>query len=151
MTIPGGYTAGDVLTAADMNLLPAGVLDRASVTSTQGSITTVVDLTSLDVTWTAVTGRLYRITAQCELLSSVADDVATMTITTSGNTIVSRATHTLGAINTSETMNAVALVTGSGSVTYKLRAFRAAGSGTLSMFASSEVPAFVKVEDIGVA
>lgn len=142
-------SAGDVLTAAEYNLLPRGVMGRASVTATQGSITTVVDLTSLTVTFTAVTGRRYQISAQCELLSSVANDVGTMTITTSGNTIVGRSTHTLGAINTSETYNAECEVTGSGSVTYKLRAFRAAGTGTLSMFASSEAPAFIRVEDIG--
>ena len=57
MTIPGGFTAGDVLTAADLNLLPGAVMGYASVTADQGSITTVADLNSLSVTFTAVVNR----------------------------------------------------------------------------------------------
>lgn len=57
MAVPGTFTSGQVLTAAEMNDLPAGVVGSDVVTST-ASLTTSPQTTHT-VTFTAVTGRKY--------------------------------------------------------------------------------------------
>ena len=62
MTIPGGYSANDVLTASDMNLLPAGLMGHSAATVDQTvSITGEVSVTGASVSFTAVTGRQYEV------------------------------------------------------------------------------------------
>lgn len=130
--------------------LPLGYLDYGADTDGQGSITTVVDLTNLDVTWTAVTGRLYKVTAHCDATSDTAGDVIVVQIATSGNSQVARATHRINAANVSETFNITFLYAPSaGSQTLKMRMSRASGSGTCSMQAGSSFPAWIIVEDVG--
>ena len=61
MTAPGEYIAGDVLQASDMNPLPAGIIARVS-SQTSVLINTTETITLTTPSFTAVAGRLYRIT-----------------------------------------------------------------------------------------
>lgn len=152
MTIPGGFVAGVALPAADMNLLPAGLEGGgyAQITANQGSITTIADVTGLTVTWTAVTGRSYRIAVQCEASSTVAADVVIVAITDPSNTIKTRATTVLPTATVSATLAASVIESGlSGSTTRKVRAQRALGTGTITLTAAATFPAFILVLDIG--
>ena len=70
MTASTTYVSGAILTAGNMNSLPWGLVDAtAGGTSGRGYVnsstnftmtTTLADVTNMTVTWTAVTGRLYR-------------------------------------------------------------------------------------------
>ena len=60
MAIPGGFTAGQVLTAAEMNGLPAGIIGYSSATATT-AVTSATALSVLTVNATIVPGRRYRI------------------------------------------------------------------------------------------
>jgi hypothetical protein len=143
----GLATAGDVLTAANVNLLPRGLMASASSTSSQATITTVTDLTGLTATWTAVTGRTYRITAVARITQSTTVGAPELSITTSANTVINRNTMTLDA-NETATLTAVAIVTGiNGSVTYKARL--EVGSGAVQTNLSSTQPSLFFVEDLG--
>ena len=67
MAVPGTFTSGQVLTAAEMNALPGGVIASAS-NSTDVSLTTSnQDITS--VTVDVVTGRSYGIFFTCRNMS----------------------------------------------------------------------------------
>ena len=157
MTVPGGYIAGDVLTAANLNLLPGGKMGYAEVTADQSTITTVADLTSLTVTWTAVAARRYRLTFEGSLETSSAPSVNTVYITNSSNTAVATRAFSLAANasagETPQWVGATVTLTGlSGSVTYKVRAAYTPDSvGSLTLKASATAPAYFLVEDIGPA
>jgi hypothetical protein len=143
-------TAGDVHTAAEYNLLPRGVVGYASVTSNQTPITTIADLTSLTVTWTAVAARRYRITGQTLPQSTVTNDSVGLSITTSGNTVVARQDTGDMLANVPRGLTCqVVVVPGAGSTTYKLRMERQSGTGDVTNNATSTIPSFILVEDIG--
>ena len=128
-----------------------GTLGYAQITASQVGITAVTDVTGLSVTFTAVAGRRYKITAEGYLASSVIDDVCAMQITDGSNNQVQSA-QTQGSANA--TIKAVAhaiVVPGAGSRTYKVRALRAGGTGNVTFFAATNAPAFILVEDIGPA
>ena len=146
------FTAGDVLTAANMNLLPRGEMGYAQRTTDQGGITTVTDVTSLSVTWTAVSSRRYKITAQAGLLSSVLDDVASIWITDAANAKQATAYVLVRTVSFGVQTNTSKIVTGlSGSTTWKVRAERIAGTGSISVVSGATFPSFILVEDIGAA
>lgn len=159
MTAPGGFIAGDVLGAADMNGLPGGVVGYARVTADQGPFTTETDLTSLTATWTATSSRLYKYTFHCVMQNNdtalSASEAITVKVTDGSNVMVLQAVQygpvqqvggTLGQL----TFVGVGYQTGlSGSTTRKLRALSTTSGATL--LASSTSPAFFIVEDIGPA
>jgi hypothetical protein len=154
MTLPGGYIAGDVLTAANMNLLPGGVEagGYAFVTADQTGITTIVDLTSLTVTFTAVTGRLYRVYVEGYAATSVADDIVELSITDASNTQVQARQWVIASTSVSLHISASVLVApSSGSATYKARLRRVSGTGTIQLSASATAPAYIIIEDVGPA
>lgn len=159
MTAPGGFVAGDVLGAADMNGLPGGVKGYAEATTNQASIgTTFTDLTSLSVTFTAVTGRRYKITVYTNFFGSAANVPAEVNIYNS--TAAAQLTYggaytgaAGGGTNNDEVSTVTATWSGAisaGSTTIKARARRGvSGSGTITSYATSTSPAFILVEDIG--
>lgn len=162
MTKPGGFVAGDILGAADMNLLPGGVMGYAEVTANQTSIgITEVDLTSLTVTWTAVSSRRYRTSFVTSLevntLGSDTFDVITVYITDGSNT--KKQTCDLAqphATNSQQTLVGSVVETGlSGSTTRKLRGLAMdTNAGTTlnaTLLASATAPCYILVEDIGPA
>lgn len=129
-----------------------GKVGYAEVTANQGSITTVTDITGLSVTWDFVSGRAYKVTAAVQAQSTVADDAVRMEITTTGGTVSTFAQQVARVSATSVTLLRSVVLTGlSGSITRKVRLQRFSGSGTVTMVAAATVPAFLLVEDIGLA
>jgi len=144
------FTAGDVLTAANMNLLPRGVMGYAQVTADQTGISTVTDLTSLTTTFTAVAGRRYRITGHALVRKLTNTGDVAVTVANSANAQQATCQVSLaGADNETHTMVVhFIVVPGAGSITYKLRL--ATSLGTCNMLAGSAFPAFILAEDLGV-
>lgn len=158
MTAPGGFVAGDVLGAADMNGLPAGVVAYAERTSNQTSISTVTDLTSLTVTFTAVAGRRYRVTSHTSWYASVASTSAIVTLYNSTAAAQLQWSGCVtgdaaGGSNNNQTSTNLLSWSGTlaaGSTTLKLQArIGDDDSGTLTLRAGATYPAFILVEDIG--
>lgn len=160
MTVPGGYVAGDTLTAANMNLLPGGLESGgyAEVTANQTTITSEADVTSLTVTWTAVSARRYR-TSFCLNVSAQSSvpgsgEYMRIYITDGSNThkFESTAPDPAGTDDRVTIVGSVVETGLSGSTTRKLRAQRADGTGhAMSVLAASTYPAYILVEDIGPA
>lgn len=151
MTIPGGFTAGDVLTAADMNLLPAGEVGSASITSST-TFTTLQDISGLSVTFTALASRRYRVTAHGLLRSTVTTDIAQLLIADASSTTISVGQVACVSTTFAVSCSVMAIVTPSaGSCTYKVRGVRSSGSGTITLDCASTYPAYIVVEDIGPA
>jgi hypothetical protein len=126
-----------------------GAIGRGSTSSAQTGIgTSVTDLTSLSVSWTAVSSRLYRLTAflpQVQQKTSIG--IVTISITTGANAKLVEGQVTLG-INGLAPMTISALTSGlSGSVTYKVRGVTSANTFDLLSGDSR----FLLVEDIGKA
>lgn len=149
----GLATAGDVLTAVNVNLLPRGRVAYAQAVANQTGVTTITDATSLSVTFTAVSGRNYRTTVFMEIGSTVAGDLLVAYITTGANTQVMRAAVVapalVGGSSYSPVMFAYNSSALSGSTTHKVRIERNAGTGTMGIGASATFPAFIMVEDLG--
>lgn len=123
----------------------------AQVVANQTPINAEGDLTGLTVTYTAVAGRRYRITAKVEITSSVADGVYVVKITDAANVGLQRATDAcLTTSSRSVTLVYSAVAAASGATTRKLRASKIGGTGTLTMGCAADYPAFIMVEDIGV-
>jgi len=144
------YASGETLTAANKNLDPSGaVAAPGQATTNQGSITTVVDVTSATITFTAISGYRYRISGQGLFSSTVSGDNASLTITDGSNTVLQTANLIVSTAGTQTITSSVVVTPSAGSVTYKLRASRVSGTGVLTLTAGSTAPAFVDVEDIG--
>ncbi len=128
--------------------LPWGVQGYAEVTANQTGITTLVDLTNLTTTFTAVANRRYRIRGRIEFNSSVADGVCQFIIADSANVVYTR--YTGSAYLSSHTIFAETIESpAAGAVTFKLRLERTTGTGTYQMSGSATAPSFILVEDIG--
>jgi hypothetical protein len=151
--MPGTKTfTSSTLTAADMNAYARGgnVMAYASKTANQTGITTVTDVTGLSITFTALAGRLYKVSAYILVRSTVANDVGTITITDGSNN--NKQVSNIVCLNTSyaEPITLfVLLAPGAGSVTYKVRAQRSVGTGNILIDADALYPAIIVAEDIG--
>ena len=92
------FVSGAVLTAAQMNNLPWGIVDataggtsnRGWVQSTSGYLlsTTTADVTSMTVTFTPVTGRLYRARFVSRADNQTTAQTFTAEITNGSNTVL---------------------------------------------------------------
>jgi hypothetical protein len=150
-TIATADIANAAVTADKLDpALPKGVLGRAEITVSQGSITTTVDVTGLSVTVTVSASRMIRITAWIRgVNSTVAGDFGRMDIL-EGATLLGTAQQYVQASNTL-LPGFVILTPTAGSHTYKIQYGRTAGSGTHTVNATSNSPSFILVEDIGPA
>lgn len=130
---------------------PWGTIGYAEITTSPSTFTTIVDISGLSVTFTAVANRRYRITAGAILSSSVANDVARIWITNGSNTqLQAGSTGAMPTATIGHSVLAQVIKTPSaGSITYKVRAERAIGTGNITLTAGSTVPAYILVEDIG--
>ena len=128
---------------------PWGVMGYVEVTANQNSITTVVDLTSLTLTFTAAANRRYRIQGQVTVSTTVGDGAFQLYITDSTPTTYNRATSYLDNTGALTVFVQAVETFSAGSQTVKLRLERATGTGTYTMSASSTAPAFLLIEDIG--
>lgn len=157
MTATHSFAASTVIESGKVNtnfselgMLPGGY---AQATTNQGSITTEVDLTSLSVTVTistafAAAARKIKITGHVQMSGTVAADSMGLRIKES-TTQLQQAEALESTASRGVTMIAIAVITPtSGSHTYKLSALRVAGTGTLTMGASTTQPAFILVEAV---
>lgn len=158
MTVPGGYVAGDTLSAANMNLLPGGMEagGYAQVTSAQTGITTIVDVTSLTVTWTAVSARRYRTSFFVDVLPATVADTnwgIEVSITDGSNTVKASATSAVTTTQVRTLVGSVVETSLSGSTTRKLRtqSVNNSSSDAYSINAAATQPCYILVEDVGPA
>lgn len=145
------FSSGAILTATQMNQLPWGIIARSTATAAQNGIgTSATDLTGLSVTWTAVAGRSYRLTATTQFIyASGSPAVAVFKIVTSGGTQVQE-TNVVGSATVYSAAHLSTVVSpAAGSVTYKVQGN--VNSGTMNVFAASNAPIFLMVEDLGTA
>lgn len=135
---------------ADIALLPKGKQGYAQVTANQGSITTVVDLSGLSVTFTALASRYYRITGQIIVASTTATDRIDMIIADGAGTQLNVIFGNPAVANQAITLHGSHIIQpGAGSKTYKLRCQRGVGAGTVTMTGAANTPDWILVEDIG--
>lgn len=137
-------------TGSDWAALSSSTVGYAQITASQAGITTITDITSLTVTFTAVAGRRYRISASAFLLTTVAGDVASLVIADGSNVQLNSSQVDLRVADNIRGHISHVIVPGAGAKTYKLRASRVSGSGNISLSAGAAYPAFILVEDIGV-
>lgn len=145
------FTSGAILTAAQMNRLPWGIMGYAQATANQGGITSAAtDVTGVSVTFTADSSRYYRTTFYCfAVVQSVAASFPIVQITDGSNNQKGSAANYLAAGEQAH-YNISVVETGiSGTQTRKARAFVAAGQMLLAGQTTS--PIFIVVEDIGQA
>lgn len=152
MAAPGTFTSGQVLTAAEMNALPGGIIARVSATS-NGTASGTESVLLTTPSFTAVAGRLYKITyyegseqtpagAGNYTINRIRLTNATGTQYAQGQLQASGATQTANAITT------MAITTLSAGSTV-IVATAQCNTGTVNLFRSATLPAFLVVEDIG--
>jgi hypothetical protein len=144
------FTAGAILTAAQMNRLPWGIMGYAQATANQSGITTATDVTGLSVTFTAISSRYYKTTIYT--FSALQNTAAGFPefIIADGSNVQKQAGVIYLPASTQAPLSVSVVETGlSGSVTRKARA--ATTAGTLLMAAGAASPMFIVVEDIGQA
>lgn len=129
-----------------------GVVGYAQAVTDQGSITGLVDRSGLTVTFTAIANRRYRTTVFTVLASSVAADIASVTIDR-GGIQVQAGTLEAGLLGSSGdrsiTVIHITNASISGSTTIKARVQRSSGTGSITSIAAAGAPSFILVEDIG--
>jgi len=139
------FSTGAILTADQQNRFPRGVMNYVKRTAGNLSFSTATDLTGMSVTFTAVTGRVYRASWLTTGQKSTSAGYTAIYCYV-GATIVGSVYDTVG-VNEYWNCSASAVITGqNGSVTVKLRGESQTNTSTL--FAGGD-PAYLIVEDIG--
>ena len=140
---------GTALTATNLDKYPGGWIGYAEVTTGQGSISTITDLTNLSIAVTVGTSRRIRVTGKIYANASGVVLAAELVIREGGTTL-NGGRLLYGTASQDQSIMAEWIGTpGSGSHTYKLSL--AATASTINMTASATAPAYILVEDIGPA
>lgn len=150
MALNTTFTSGNVLTAAQMNNLPFGVVGYVSRTAGNITVNTLADLTGMSVTFTAVANRIYKATWLVNGDKNASGrDSTNIYFTTSANVVVADISLiTMGSTNVGLNFSASCVFTASaGSVTYKLRG--KSFSGDLVVYGTANAPCVLIIEDIG--
>ena len=143
------FSSGAVLTAAQQNRFPRGVMALSTKTSNFNLTTTTADV-GVSVTFTAVANRYYKYTAYAYAFDASAASTLNFNITDSSNVVTAEAlSRTQGPTQYQEGIIMKVTTETAGTVTRKLRAFLSAGTGILYGLAAT--PIFLLVEDIGPA
>lgn len=146
------------LNAANLNslesavaALPAGEIAYAQVTADQGSITTEVDLTSLTITTPSIpAGRKLLIIGTIGAYSTVASDDVQLQLYKDGALVQARTSAPLSnAVRFAQVDVFLRDTPAVGAHTYKLTLQRRSGTGTITMHASANAPAFIVAYDKG--
>lgn len=147
------FTAGNTLTAAQMDGLHGGWLGYASVTSGQTGLSSETALTGLSVTVTVSADRLIKVTGFGRTSRTVADGVTIGNIQQDGVTVGRWAHHSPDAASEMASQVGFVLLNdlAAGSYTFRLTLQRFSGTGTVGLDAASSGPAYILVEDIGPA
>ena len=142
------FSSGAVLTAAQQNRFPRGVMALATSSTSYVLTTTLTATTGMSVTFTAVANRYYRITYhEPQLFSNGAATNITMTIanaTTALQQSVTTGNVTYGQQGTAITVETFT----AGSITINARLTNTGGTNA-SAGRGATYPAILVVEDIG--
>lgn len=128
-----------------------GKLGYAQVTASQGGITADADITSLSVAVTVGTGRRIRITYVGALATSVSGDQAGAFIKEGATVLQDTNAVYLPSGSAFPAAATVTLTPTAGAHTYKISARRISGTGVIQHTATATAPAFILIEDIGIA
>ena len=147
------YTVGQVLTAAQVNDLPQGILGKTVLTANAGptSGTTELDVITAPAVTIAMTTRRLRIRVTARgLIQTVGGDTFTLRIK-EGATVLSEYILTSNATNVAQGFSLEAIVDSptAASHTYKASVTRALGTGTGTVEATASAPFTITVEDVG--
>jgi len=134
---------------------PAGA-GYAEITSntTVNATTTVVDVPGLAVTVAVPANRRLKITVNCQVTSSVANDRAIVNIREGSTNLMTKQTYPITAAGSAFEFSMHAVVNGpsAGTHTYKVGVVRfGATGGNVNLVANSSAPCSIIVEDIGAA
>jgi hypothetical protein len=145
------FTTGAVLTAAQMNNLPWGVVGTASRSA--GNVTlgpTIADITSMSTTFTATAGRVYRATWSVSFQKLASTGWTQLTFTDSSN-VVKGTALAYAAAGSYGNLSGSTFITGltAGSQTFKLRV--ECEANTVSIIANTAGVCVLIIEDIGAA
>jgi hypothetical protein len=150
---PNTTFTSSTLASSQMNRLPFGVVALAtSTTGSQGGVTTVVDITGMSVTFTAIANRNYKISYHIYAVPTVTNACFTVNLQ-QGATIKQISIANGGVATVGSTLNGLFVGTFSaGSVTLKLTGALTAGStGSFTFAPAGVLPYTLLVEDIGPA
>ena len=148
------WVAGDVLAAADMNTYARGGQEMgyvaASVDTGPSAMAAATDLTGLTLTWTAISTRVYELEAFVNVSTSVAGDNVVIQITDNAGTVIRSSVADMNAASRTQTVIAKTRLTAlSGSVTYKVRGLRNAGTGNITTSGTGTFASYFTVKDVG--
>jgi hypothetical protein len=141
----GLATAGDVLTAANVNLLPRGIMAQTSVT-VSGSANPGTTALLAAPSFTAVAGRRYKITIGYYQAVLVGSGTAEVQIRRGATQIGSSYVANAAGSYAGQSL-VITDVPGAGAVTYNFYTFT--GGTSIQMIASSAAPFYIIVEDTG--
>lgn len=143
------FSSGAVLTAAQQNRFPRGVMAYTAKTTSFAVGTAAADV-GVSVTFTAVANRYYRYTAYTYAFDATVASTLVFQITDSANTSFAEGyVRTQGSAQYQEAVIMKVTTETAGTVIRKLRANCTAGTGTI--YATATTPIFLVVEDIGPA
>lgn len=146
------------INAANLNSLetalaamPVGEIAYAQVTADQGSITTEADLTSLTITTPSIpSSRKLLILGTIGAYSTVASDDVQLQLYKDGSLVQARTSAPLSnAVRFAQVDVLFRDTPAAGAHTYKLTLQRRSGTGTITMHASANAPAFIMAIDQG--
>lgn len=144
------FTAGAILTAAEMNRLPRGIMARVARTAGNITATTVPSDTGVSVTFTAAADRHYKFTILCFAQKLTSESWTFLSLTDNSNNAQGGVIQTAPVNEFANlSFSLVIPAISAGSVTYKLRA--QTGLGTATLLASGNDPLMLIVEDVGPA
>lgn len=155
LTLSGSGEAGDPWVlgiAEDPDGIAKGIVAysalTADITNINSGGASEVD-TGLSVSWTAVAGRRYLVTAEISLQSG-ASDTAAMIITDASNVMKQYIPHVFGGSTAASRVLGSVVETGlSGTITRKVRVQRTSGSGNMNIAANASYPCELVVYDVG--
>ena len=128
-----------------------GSVGYATSTTLSQGFTTVVDITGLTVTFTAISGRLYRVDSWSLMQSTVSNDAVNMMIKNGAGTVLQQSIFHLPSSSAAYMASASIITTATGSTTFKVSAQRQLGTGTIYAYSAATYPASIIVTDIGPA
>jgi hypothetical protein len=143
------FTAGQILTAAQQNNFPRGVM--GSVVRTAGNVTlttALADVTGLSITFTAEANRVYKVTFNSVVQKDATAGSGIFLFTDDLNAVTFEVIDTFNASGyVTVSLNQVLTGLTAGSKTFKIRAFVNATTATL--LASGDNKTTFAIEDIG--
>jgi hypothetical protein len=144
------FVSGAILTAAQQNNFPRGVMGYAISTANTSLTTSDVDITGMTATFTAVANRLYKATFSCFYQQTNALERIFITLTDGSNVAQNNTMQVTPNNNGFNSISYTFLFTASaGSTTRKMRA--SMGGGTATIFgapADGRTYSFL-IEDVG--